>query len=262
MMRQLWLGALVALLSARVTAQSPFDGTWKIDTSDAQPSTAHFDYLLKDGTYRCISCDPPIVIPADGRDHKITGEPCYDTVNIKVVNDRTIDEADKRNGATVGTTRITVSSGGNEAMVDWTESCSANGDVVSGKDIMSRLERGPAGSHAISGSWKISKRVERSENALVITLKLTEDTFSFADPTDQKFTAKLDGAETRFQGDLSGTMVSVKRVDQNTIEEANKRDGRVVEIVRFTVSPDGKSLHISVEDKSKGTTKQFVAHRQ
>lgn len=260
MMRQLWLGALLALFSVRVTAQGQFDGTWKIDVSG--PSTAHFDYRLKDGTYRCTSCDPPIVIPADGRDHKITGGPCYDTVNVKVVDDRIVDEADKRNGTTVGTTRITVSSDGNTATVDWTESCSAKGDVVAGKDIMNRVERGPAGSHAISGSWKISKRLSRSENALVITLKLTEDTFTFADPTDQKFTAKLNGTETQFQGDLSGTMVSVKRINPNTIEETNNRDGRVVEVVRFTLSPDGNSLHISIEDKSRGTTNHFVAHKQ
>jgi hypothetical protein len=183
-------------------------------------------------------------------------------VSIKVVDDRTTEETDKRNGKTVGTMKMTVSSGGDTATVDWTESCNAKGDVVTGKDIMSRVAKGPDGSHAISGSWVISKRVNRSENALVITLKLEGDTFSFADPAGQGYTAKLDGTETPIKGDLSLTTVSVKRTAENTIEETDKRDGKVVSIYRFTAAADGKTMTVSMENKVKGTTWQVVLHKQ
>ncbi len=36
------------------------------------------------------------------------------------------------------------------------------------------------------------KRVNRSENALVVTLKLEDDTFSFADPAGQSYAARLE----------------------------------------------------------------------
>jgi hypothetical protein len=183
-------------------------------------------------------------------------------VSIKVIDARTTEETDKRNGNAVGTTRMTVSPDGNTATVEWTESCNAQGDVVAGKDLMARVSQSPRGAHAISGSWRITKRMNRSDNALVVTLKLAGDTFSFADPAGQSYTAKLDGTETPVKGDLSDTLVSVRRIDEQTIEETNKRDGKIVEVTRFTVSPDAKTMTVSMTDKANGTTRQFVCHKQ
>jgi len=263
MKRFLSFGAMLSLLMpVQASAQSSFDGTWKLNLAESQSSTKPDVYLLQGGTYRCPTCDPPLEIPADGRDHKITGEPCYDTVSVKVVDDLTTEETDKRNGKVVGTSRMTVAPEGNTATVEWTESCNAQGDVVAGKDIMARVAEAPHGAHAISGSWRITKRLNRSENALVVTLRLEGSTFSFADPTGQGYAAKLDGTETPITGDLSNTMVSVKRIDENTVEETDKRDGKIVEVTRFTVSADGKTLTVSMENKTNGTIRQLVAHKQ
>ena len=263
MKRFVWFGSILSLvIPMQALAQSPFDGTWRINLDESQSSAKPDVYLLQDGTYRCSTCDPPLEIPADGHDHKITGEPCYDTVSIKVVGDRTTEEIDKRNGKAVGTTRMIVSSDGNTATVEWTESCNAQGDAVVGKDILSRVAKAPSGAHAISGSWRITKRVNRSENALVVTLKLEGNIFSFADPAGQGYTAKLDGTETPFKGDLGGTIVSVKRIDENTIEETDKRDGKIVEVTRFAVSADAKTMTVSMDNKANDTTRQFVAYKQ
>jgi len=258
-----WFALIMSLvIPVLASAQSPFDGVWRINLDESQSSTKPDVYLLQDGTYRCSTCDPPLEIPADGRDHKIRGEACYDTVSLKVLDARTTEETDKRNGKAVGTTRMTVSSDGNTATVEWTESCNAQGDVVAGKDIMARVARAPTGAHAVSGSWRITKRLNRSENALVVTLKLEGNTFSFADPAGQGYTAKLDGTETPFKGDLGGTIVSVKRIDENTVEETDKRDGKIVEVTRFAVSADGKTMTVSMENKVNDTTRQFLAHKQ
>lgn len=262
MRRLIFLGFLIPLmLSAHAMAQSPFDGTWRLDSGASQPSTYHYDYLLKDGIYHCTTCDPPIEVRADGQDHKITGDPCSDTVSVKVVDDRTTEETEKKNGKIVGTLRMVVSADGKTATDDFTESCNAKGDVVAGKDIMTRVAEAPRGAHAISGSWRVSKRLNRSESAVLITLKLEADTFSFADPTDQHYKAKLDGTETHFEGDLSGSAVSVKRIGKNTIEETDREDGKVVRVVRFVISDDGKTLNISETNKAN-EIRWFVAHKQ
>ena len=245
-----------------VQAQSRFDGAWKIDLAESEAPTKPEVYLLQDSTYHCTTCDPPLDIRADGRDQKITGEACYDTVSLKVVDDRTTEETDKRIGKTVGTSKTTVSSDGNSATVEWMESCNANGDVISGTLILSRETKGPRGSHAVSGSWQIVKRVKLSENALLITLKLEGDTFSFADPTGQSYAARLDGTPTPIKGDLTNAMVSLKRIGENTIEEIEKHDGKVVKVTRFTLSADGKTVTISMENKAKGSVRQFIAHKQ
>ena len=78
----------------------------------------------------------------------------------------------------------------------------------------------------------------------------------------QSYAAKLDGTETPISGDLSKTMVSVKRIDEHTVEATDKRDGRIVEVTRSTVSADGKTRTVSRKDKPDGNTCQFVAHKR
>lgn len=85
---------------------------------------------------------------------------------------------------------------------------------------------------------------------MIATLKLEGNTFSSSDPTGQGYTAKLDGTETPVKGDLSNTMVSVKRIGENSIEETDKHGGKVVEVIRFTPSADGKTMTVSMEDKN------------
>jgi len=225
-MRSVLYGVLLISWSTSVQAQSPFTGAWKRELAESEAPAKLEVYLLQGSTYYCSTCDPPLNIRADGRERKITGDACYDTVSLEVVDDRTTEETDKRNGKTVGTSKMTASSDGNSATVEWTESCNSNGDVISGTLILSRVTRGPRGSHAVSGSWQIVKRVNLSENALVATLKLEGDTFSFADPTGQSYRARLDGTPTPIKGDLTNSMVSLKRIGENTIEETEKHEGK------------------------------------
>ena len=252
---------LTFLAPAQMLAQSLFDGRWEID-DDLTQSSIHYDYVLQEGTFRCTTCDPLIEVKADGQDHKIAGNSCYDTVSVHVLDDRTTEKTDKKNGKTVGTLKMVASDDGSTATEDWTESCNVKGDVLSGKDMLTRVAPGPRGSHAISGSWKISKRVSRSENTLVITLKLTADAFGFADPTDQGYVAKLDGTETAFKGSRDETVVSVKRIDDRTIQQTDKRNGKVVEVTTFVISADGRTLTVSQEDRMKGTARQFLLRKQ
>jgi hypothetical protein len=259
----LWIGLLAALLMpARIMAQSAFDGSWKIDLNQTQLPTKPGVYLLLDGMYHCKTCIPPIDVRADGLDHKVAGDSCYDTVNIRVLDDRTVLETDKRRGALVHTEKVTVAPDGGTATWEFSDSCDASGEAVTWKQISVRATRGPVGSHAISGSWKAMRIVNSSENGLTATLKLDGDNFSFADSTGQSYMAKLDGADVPFKGDASNTMVSVRQIDQNTIEETDQRAGKVVSVTRFTVSADGKELTVVTEDKLQGSSMQFVAEKQ
>ena len=165
-------------------------------------------------------------------------------------------------GKIVHTEKITVAPSGNTATWEFADSCDANGEEVTWKQISVRVTKGPLGSHPISGSWRAMRIVNSSENGLTATMKLEGDTFSFMDSTGQSYTAKFDGPDVPFKGDAGNTTVSVKRVADDTIEETDKRAGKVVSVTRFTVLADGKTLNVSISDKLQGSSMHFVAAKQ
>jgi hypothetical protein len=253
---------LFLLTPGLAMAQSAFDGTWKVDLKTAKFPVKPDVYLLQDGMYHCKTCAPPVEIKADGQDQKVTGHPYYDMASIKVLDDRTIEEIDKKNGKVVATSKTWVSADGNTLMFEFTDSSATNADPVTGKGEETRVAKGPAGSHAISGSWRTAKMDTVSDNGLTFTYKVTGDSLTMTNLTGQSYTAKLDGTEAPYKGDPGTTSVSVKKMGMNTIEETDKRDGKVTSIARITLSADGKSMTIAVEDKLHGTNSQFMAVKQ
>jgi hypothetical protein len=256
-------GLLIALfLPAAAAAQSAFDGTWKIEMKSAKYSTKPDTILLKDGVYECPTCIPPIKVKADGADQKESGSPYFDTIAIKVVNDHTVQETDKKNGKIVTSSTVVVSADGKTATGEYTDSSDTNSAPVTGKGTMTRVAPGPAGSHAISGQWKMEKADAVSDNALLFTMKVEGDTVHMSSPTGQSYVAKLDGPDAPYKGDPGVTTVSVKRVDKNTIEETDKRDGKAIFTARMTVSADGKSIALANHDVRRDSDAHYTAMKQ
>src|SRR5467141_815228 len=117
-----------------------------------------------------------------------------------ILDDRTIEKISKKDGKTVGTSKSTVSPDGNTLPFVFTDSSASNADPVTGKGESTRVAKGPAGSHAISGSWRVTKLENLSENALLTTFKLEGDTFTMNNPTGPSYTAKLDGTDAPYKG--------------------------------------------------------------
>ena len=263
-MRRFALAVVLAatLVPARVSAQSVFDGTWKMDTSSMNSSKPDI-FLLQDGMYECKSCNPYYKIKADGSDQAVSGDPYVDTRAIKVINDHEIDETDKKNGKVVGSSNSAVSSDGKKVSFTFTDSSNSNGGPpVTGKGEAIQVAPGPTGSHAISGSWKMSKMESMSDNGTVWTYKVNGDQMTMTAPTGQTYTAKLDGTEAPMKGDPGVTSVSVKLIGSDSLEETDKRDGKVIGIVTVTVGPNGKTAKIKYEDKLQGRTNEAAATKQ
>jgi hypothetical protein len=263
MKRLVQAGLLIALFTpSAAMAQSSLDGTWKIDISKAQLPKKPDVMLLQDGMYQCKTCIPPVNIKADGQDQKVSGDPYVDAMNIKVVDDRTILETDKKGGKTVATSTTTVAKDGATASFEFTDSSNTNGAPVTGKGIRTRVEKGPAGSHAISGSWRTSKLDNVSDNGLAVSFKVEGDSLHMTDPTGHSYVAKMDGTDSPYKGDPGTTSVSVKKISKDVVEETDKRDGKAISIAKMTVSADGKTLTIAVHDVRQGTDAQFVGTKQ
>ena len=263
MKKLLVTGMLAALLvPVCAIAQSAFDGTWKIDLNKVHMPKKPDVYLLRNGTYDCKTCAPPISVKADGTDQKVTGHPYHDMVAIKVVDAHTIQETDKKAGKVVGTSTTTVAADGKTATFEFTDSSDSNTAPVTGKGTLTRVDKGPVGSHAISGSWRIASYADVSDNGLSFTYKVDGDKLSMTTPTGQSYSAKMDGTDSPFNGDPGTTSVSVKKTGKNVFVETDKRNGKVISVSTVTVAADGKSMTIGFSDTLRGMTSSYVATKQ
>lgn len=263
MKKSLRMGLLLVLLCPLCAmAQSVLDGTWKIDTNKVDMPKKPDVIVLQNGTYQCQTCAPAISVKADGQDHPVTGHPYFDTVTILVVDDHTMKETQKKNGKVVGTTTTMVAADGKTAHFEFTDSSNTNAAPVTGKGDLKQVAQGPAGSHAVSGSWVTTGLSGFSDNGLLFTYKDAGGMLSMTTPTGQSFQVKTDGTEAPYQGDPGITTVTVKQVGKGSIVETDKRDGKVIAVIKSTVSPDGKAMKILYEDKLRGETMSYVAEKQ
>jgi len=237
------------------------DGTWKADLSSVQIDQKPDQLLLKDGQFSCPTCTPPLTIAADGAMHAVTGRPYADMMSIKVDDDHNISRTSQKGGKTTGTTNYSVSADGKTLTIKFSDSSVPNAKPVTGEYTETRVADAPAGAHAVSGSWKLDKYNNVSDEGLTVTYKLVGDTLHVSTPGGISYDAKLDGSDTPIKGDIGGTTASVKKLDDGSYQETDKRGGKVISIATFSTGADGK-LHVVSEDKLAGSTIKYVADKQ
>lgn len=249
--------AEILLVPGVALAQSDFSGAWRIDISKTSFSSNPEIFVLNKGEYQCKSCVPNLDIKADGTDHAVTENPYFDTISIKIVDDRTVEETRKKNGKTVSTSRIVVSPDGNLATFQFSDSSRTNGDPIVGSGNLTRVGKAKqsSGKHILSGEWQISKYASLSEDASTFTLEVDGDTVRMTTPTGQSYAASFNGSDAPYHGDVGVTSVSVLRLGNDTFTETDKRDGKPVRERRFMVNPNGaKTMEIIDSDILTGPT--------
>jgi hypothetical protein len=255
-----FLLALVLLASATLFAQTPFDGTWMAKLDTAKLPTKPDKYTVSNNKYECLTCVPKVEVKADGTDQKVTGHPYFDTIAVHVVDASSVEIIEKKDGKVMYSDKSTVSSDGKTLSDKFTDTTGTQ--PVTGEAISTRVSAGPAGSHALSGAWRIEKYNTISNNGLTVKYQGTADGLKMSDLNGNSYDAKFDGKNYPINGDPGHTMVTLKRIGNDTIEETDKRDGKVVGVSRMTVSSDGKSIHVDYSDKQHGTTMAYTMEKQ
>ena len=64
------------------------------------------------------------------------------------------------------------------------------------------------------------------------------------------------------KGDPGVTSVSVKMRGKDTLEETDKRDGKVISVFKLTIAADGKTAKAVSEDKLQNRTTEFAVLKQ
>ena len=78
----------------------------------------------------------------------------------------------------------------------------------------------------------------------------------------QSYDAKFDGKKYPIEGDPTHVHVSVKKLTPMQVEERDYRDGKLFDILRLTVSADGKTIHGTDTAVGLGRTSHFTLDKQ
>jgi hypothetical protein len=240
------LGPLAAL------AGSPFDGTWVAQTDSIVLSKKPDVFVLDQGVFQAKTATPPFKVKADGTDQPVAGHAYYDSVAVKVASPGSVELTYKKGGKTTFVNSLSVSADGKTLTFNFRDETGTQ--PVTGASRSTRVAAGPKGSDPISGSWRPEKVDSISSSGLTVTFKATADGLTMSNLTGQSYDAKFDGKYYPVAGDPGQTLVALKKVNNSTIIETDKRLDKVTDVITMTVAKDGATMHVKDEDKLQGTT--------
>lgn len=246
-------------LPVMLFAQSPFDGTWKTNLAESKFSQKPYQYTVNNGMYDCESCAPKINVKADGQDQPVTGQ-TYDTIAVQVVDANTVHLTAKKAGKTEFESTRTASQDGKVLTITNTIYPADGSQPFKAEGKFTRVSKGPDGSNATSGSWRIQK-VNEDAAGVRSTWKGTDNGISFSTATEN-WEAKFDGNEYPVKGTYANETVSVKKLGDRSIEATFKRDGKVESVDKFTVSEDGKKMTTVYDNKLTGRVSTYIDEKQ
>lgn len=254
------LATLLALTSPAL-AQSPYDGVWRVDLASAQFSDKPYVVSIENGTFTCSSCMPAYTVPADGQMHRVEGFDYWDEISVRIVDGRTVEDAQKHKGRAIGTSRSRVSADGATLTSTWTDTSAPGGTVSTGETTMTRTAPAAAGAHAMSGSWSNAAVSNVSAEAVTATVRLADDMFSFSTGAGYAYQARLGGPAVPITGDLAGATATVRQLSDGSIEQTERINGEARSVTTLTPAADG-SISVKVQNLRSNTTTSYRVVKQ
>lgn len=245
------------LLPAAALAGTGFDGTWKTNIESLKTTGKPLALLLAGGEYTCSACNPPYTVKADGADHKVTGRAYFDTVQVTVTGPSSAEIVLKQGSKEVVRFSDTVSADGTTLTSKVTNHVGAQ--IEMDELTAKRVAAAPADSHPLSGSWQEEQHSRGDQRP--VQYRMTAEGFQMR-WNGQSYDARFDGKEYPVAGDPGNTSVSLKRIDDSTVEETDHRQGKIVDEIRLTLAKDGNTIAVIDKDIALGQTVTYTLERQ
>jgi hypothetical protein len=253
-----WLlaGCLVAGTSR--AAREPFIGDWKLNPSKSKltdqmkvESIAANKYSLDftgDGSAETIVTDG-------------TDQPGYSgtTLSITVEGPDSWKVVRKKEGRIIITAKWKLSQDGKTLTDDFTGT-GANGSTFNLKYVYQRK----AGTSGFAGTWESTS--ETLDSVFVLQIRPYQgDGLSFIDPSEEETkSVKFDGKDYPNVGPNvpAGYASAIRRVDPHSLEMTDKINGKVSGTEQIKLSPDEKTLTITVHSPGRSEPNILVFERQ
>ena len=245
------------LLPAAALAGTGFDGTWKTNMGSLKTTGKPVVLVLAGGEYTCSSCNPPYTVKADGAEHKVTGQTYFDIAKVKVTGPNSADIVLKQGSKELVRFSDTVSADG--TMLTSKVTNLAGVQTVTDELTAKRVAAAPADSHPLSGSWVEQQHV--GGDLRPVQYRMTAEGFQMR-WNGQSYDAKFDGREYPVAGDPGKTTVSLKKIDDATVEETDHRRGKVVDEIRLALTKDGNTITVIDKDIAHGQTITYTLEKR
>jgi hypothetical protein len=247
----LLVGSLFA--GALCAAQDPFVGEWKLNgakstltdqmkVASVGPNKYAFDF----------GEGKPETIVTDGTDQPgMAGT----TLSVSAVAPDSWKVVRKKDGRTIITATWKLSPDGNTLTDDFTF-IPPNGSASNIKYEYKRT----AGKEGFAGTWESTSA--QVDAVFVMQVRPYEgDGLTFIDPEQTK-NVKFDGQDHPNRGATSTSVSSGRRVDNRTLEVTDKVNGKTVATEQIELSPDLKTLTMTVHSAGKDKANILVFDRK
>jgi hypothetical protein len=170
-----------------------------------------------------------------------------------------VERTNKMAGKLTGSASVTVSADGSTLSGKFTDYTGEK--PASFTYTEKRVAAAPAGAHATSGSWRQNRMSDANDALTIVMYEMTPDHFTMH-ANGQSYDAKFDGKEYPVTGDPGHTVVTLKRIDENTVEETDRRNGKVTDEIRIAAAKDGKTIDVTDKDPVHGQTTTYTLEKQ
>lgn len=255
---------------------SVFDGTWRPHYEPPGSEQEPEVLSLADGIFECSTCHPPLRMPADGQDHIVEPHPRFETLAVTVVDDRTVRQVGRRRGAVVFESTTVVAADGDTKTEKYSGAMRVGGELVPMMSplvaragvatrpvlfgVAARRVGAPTpGAHLLSGAWKVVE-IDLIDHDEDTDYRVADGILTMSDRLGRSFRARLDGTVAPYFGDPRFTGVSVRLIDDHTIEESDLSHETVLQVTRWSVDPDGTTMHVRFDD-TKGQVMEQTGHK-
>ena len=115
--------------------------------------------------------------------------------------------------------------------------------------------------HPVNDLFELRTEGRSQENDAESTTVRASDPVEKISDGSSSYEVRLDGKDYAERGDVHSTR-SMKLIDECTLEETDKADGKVSVVSRWVISKDGKSMHVEFSSMKRGQTMRYTAEKQ
>jgi len=246
--------AALTFAAASALAQSPWNGTWKLNQARSHMTGDTYTLTKSGNKYHSDEGSIQYDFACDGKDYPtLAGQTvsCHDTAT-------TLDSTYKQNGKVVQTTKRQLDAGGKSYTSTSTYMRPDGGQTVT-KTTHTRVGQGTG----MAGTWKTAST--SSDHVGTFTMQVNGNSLRYESPEDHAtWEGKLDGTPAPVKGPTipNGLMVSEKSEGSHKMVSEATINGKTIGRTEDTLSADGKYFTEINWDPAKPNEKDTLIYEK